>query len=48
MAEINVRNVIHEIRKRSPVLRDLETQGTIQIVGAMYDLKTGKVTFHKE
>ena len=34
-----------EIRRRSPVLADLEAKGAIRIAGAMYDLETGVVTF---
>jgi carbonic anhydrase len=34
-----------ETRRRSPILEDLEKKGSIKIVGAMYDLATGKVEF---
>lgn len=34
-----------EIRRASPVLEDLEKKGSIKIVGAMYDLATGRVEF---
>jgi len=34
-----------DVRRRSPVLEDLEKKGSIKIVGAMYDLATGKVEF---
>jgi carbonic anhydrase len=34
-----------DIRRRSPILEDLEKKGSIKIVGAMYDLATGKVEF---
>ena len=33
------------IRRRSPILADLEQKGTIQIVGGMYDLSTGAMEF---
>jgi carbonic anhydrase len=33
------------IRRRSPILADLEKQQRIQIVGAMYDLGSGVVEF---
>ena len=42
------RNVIvglDNIRRRSPILADLEKKGTIQIVGGMYDLATGMFEF---
>jgi len=45
VAEQNVRQTISDIRKNSPVLADLEKSGTIKIIGALYDLHTGKVTF---
>jgi carbonic anhydrase len=43
--EHNVRQTIADIRKYSPVLADLEKAGTIKIVGALYDIHNGKVTF---
>jgi carbonic anhydrase len=33
------------IRKDSPVLAELESNGTIKIAGAMYNLETGVVDF---
>lgn len=41
----NVENSIAEIRKRSPMLKELEDKGQIKIVGAIYDLDNGKVDF---
>jgi len=43
VAEQNVRRTLRRIRDESPVLRDLETQGRIRIVGGMYDMDTGEV-----
>ena len=43
----NVLQTIADIRKNSPVLSELETSGTIKIVGGIYDLATGKVTVLK-
>lgn len=40
----NVALTIERIRKESPVLAELETEGAIQIVGGMYDIATGKVS----
>jgi carbonic anhydrase len=34
-----------EIRRRSPLLEELEKKGSIRITGAMYDLATGVVEF---
>ena len=41
VAHANVRHQIERIRKESPVLQELETQGRIRIVGAVYDVETG-------
>jgi len=40
----NVVITVHDIRKRSPVLAELEREGRIMIVGAVYALATGEVT----
>lgn len=45
VARTNVVLALGEIRRRSPILEDLEKKGTIQITGAMYDLSTGMVEF---
>jgi carbonic anhydrase len=45
VAKTNVRLSIENVRRRSPILEGLENKGTIQIVGAMYDLVTGAVDF---
>lgn len=44
-AEKNVQLTISDILKQSPVLAELVKQGTVKIVGAFYDLTTGKVNF---
>ena len=41
----NVEMAIADIRKRSEVLKEMEDNGEIAIVGAMYDISDGKVTF---
>ena len=41
----NVKLMIKEIRKLSPVLKEMEDKGEIKIIGAMYDICTGKVDF---
>lgn len=46
--EVAVKNVamaIDDIRKGSKVLSEMEEEGAIQIVGAMYDVVTGEVSF---
>jgi len=45
VARTNVKVALQDIRRRSPVLADLEKKGSIQITGAMYDLATGVVDF---
>lgn len=45
VAETSVALTLADIRRRSPVLEDLEKKGKISIAGAMYDLATGKVKF---
>jgi carbonic anhydrase len=42
----NVELTIDRIRKESPVLNELEEDGDIKIVGAMYDIATGAVEFY--
>jgi len=46
VAIMNVTLTIDEIRKRSKVLAEMEHDEEILIVGAMYNVASGKVTFH--
>lgn len=41
----NVRLTVQNVRTYSNVLRSMEKQGAIKIIGAMYDVATGEVTF---
>lgn len=41
----NVRLSIERIRKESPILAEMENDNEIEIVGAMYDVSSGKVNF---
>ncbi|MGB8441149.1 MAG: carbonic anhydrase family protein [Candidatus Acidiferrales bacterium] len=45
VARSNVKFGIESIRRRSPVLADLEKKGSIQITGAMYNIADGVVEF---
>ena len=45
VGEANVRLAMKEIRAKSPVLKEMLDAGSVGLVGAMYDLKTGAVTF---
>ena len=47
VAAKNVELTIDSIRANSAVLRDLESMGTIEIVGAMYNLETGTLNLLK-
>ena len=45
VARTNVVLGLAEIRRRSPILEELEKKGSIKITGAMYDLSNGMVDF---
>jgi carbonic anhydrase len=47
VADANVRVSLEEIRKRSPYLAQHFDAGAVGLVGALYDVTTGKVTFLK-
>jgi hypothetical protein len=36
---------LERIRELSPILRDMENAGKIQIAGSIYDVNTGRVRF---
>jgi len=46
VAAMNVQLSIERIRKESSILAELEAEGKIEIVGAMYNVSTGKVDFY--
>lgn len=46
-ARENVNLSIRTIREKSPVLAELEKSGGLKIVGAMYDVETGRTEFYK-
>lgn len=45
VAEKNVSLTIDNIRNMSPILKEMENNNEIDIVGAMYDINTGAVSF---
>jgi carbonic anhydrase len=47
VAEMNVTLTMQKLRDRSVVLREMLEKGEIGMVGAMYNVSTGKVTFYK-
>jgi len=47
VAAMNVKLSIERVRNESSILAELEAAGEIEIVGAMYDVTTGTVTFYE-
>ncbi|WP_053990760.1 carbonic anhydrase family protein [Mangrovimonas sp. TPBH4] len=47
VSEKNVHLTIDRIRKESSILDEMEKNGEIKIIGAMYDINTGAVTFYE-
>ncbi|WP_316822960.1 carbonic anhydrase family protein [Pedobacter gandavensis] len=45
VCDSNVRLTIDNIRSHSPILKKMEETGEIKIIGAIYDMNTGKVEF---
>lgn len=46
VAKQNVMLAIQEIREKSSILKEMEEKGEIDIVGGMYDLKTGRIEIY--
>lgn len=47
VSEINVHFTMEQIRKKSPLLYNLEKEGKILIVGGFYEIETGEVSFYE-
>lgn len=47
VTEMNVQLTMKKLRDRSVVLREMIDSGQISLVGAMYDIASGKVSFYK-
>lgn len=45
VAERNVRDTIESIRQKSPILKEMEEQGELRVLGALYDMDSGVVEF---
>lgn len=45
IAEENVLRTIRDIREKSQAIAELEEQGALKVVGAMYDISSGEVRF---
>lgn len=48
VAELNVHHTVEEIRLQSPLLKEMEDNGDIDICGAMYDIESGEVLFYND
>ena len=46
VTELNVHLTIERIRRESPIIAELELQGNIIIIGGLYDVETGIVSFY--
>jgi len=47
VAKNNVTLTVQQVKEQSPLLREMEQLGKIKIIGGLYDLDTGKVTFYE-
>jgi carbonic anhydrase len=47
LIQMNPRLIIQKLRDRRVVLREIIDKGEIGLVGAMYDVSTGKVLFYE-
>ncbi len=47
VTENNVHLTIAKIKKDSPIIAELENAGTIKIVGGIYNVETGQVSFYE-
>lgn len=47
VSQKNVIMAMQNIRENSPILKEMIDNGEILLVGSMYDVKTGKVTFYE-
>ncbi|MEE8253389.1 MAG: carbonic anhydrase family protein, partial [Hyphomicrobium sp.] len=47
VAEMNVQLTMQTLRDRSVVLREMIDKGQIDLIGAMYDVSSGKVSFYE-
>lgn len=48
VTELNVHLTIERIRRESPIIAELESSKQIKIIGGLYDVETGKVTFYEK
>jgi len=48
VSESNIKNTVAQIRLQSPVLNEMEDNGEIKIIGGLYDMDNGVVSFYKD
>jgi carbonic anhydrase len=48
VAEINVRRTVKQILATSPILKEMVEKGEIGLIGGMYDVARGEVTFYDD
>lgn len=47
VTEKNIRLALENVKRNSSILKEMLDKGEIMLVGAMYDLETGQVTFYE-
>ncbi|HTB31856.1 MAG TPA: carbonic anhydrase family protein [Bacteroidia bacterium] len=47
VTKYNVTLTVQQVKEQSPILREMEQSGIIKIIGGVYDLDSGKVTFYE-
>jgi carbonic anhydrase len=45
IAKQNVLNMVKELEKRSPIIKNLIAKKQVMVIGAIHDLSTGRITF---
>ena len=48
VAALNVTHALYEIRERSPIISEMEKEGKVIVIGATYDVESGKVDFYED
>lgn len=48
VANINVHKAVRDIMEHSPIIKEMVQEGKVGIIGAMYDVTSGKVEFYED
>lgn len=48
VATLNITHALYEIRERSPIISEMEKEGKVIVIGATYDVESGKVDFYED